>query len=561
VPVTELNTDYNDKAAFLSFDGLTLYFCRDSDPAWHYTRIFQATRSKPSGAFAGVTEISSLSEATAHVAYPWVSADNLRMYYYRAGSTRRLKVSTRSGTDQPWAPGADIVELNVLADVANPTLTQDELVIVFSGYLRDANEVNWDLWMATRPDRQSPFGEVTNLAGLNTEASDMHPSLAADGLTLYFTSNRSGRYQIFRAHRMSRDALFGSIEHLDALDTPSGWSMYPSITSDGRTLYLGRQKDGGYMDIYASQAARIWHVDAAHGSDDSDGLSVQTAFVTIQRGIEAAGDGDEVLVSPGVYCGPVSLGGRAVIVRSAADAAIIEEPNGFAVSFFMGEKADTVLRNFIIRDSYVGILCIHSAPTITNVTVTGNVYGGIFVDPAAASYPPFTLPTGTAAISTGPRVNNSIFWGNVESDMEGITGTYCCVGKSVPSYAYFSPVAVSLLGGGSFSSDPLFVDPEHGDYHLRSACGRYWPEHDVWVVDDVTSPCIDAGDPTADFIAERKPNGARLNIGAHGGTAWAEMSEPPFSGDVNGDGVFDDRDYQEFMDLWEQHVQPPTRRR
>ena len=61
----------------------------------------------------------------------------------------------------------------------------------------------------------------------------------------------------------------------------------------------------------------------------------------------------------------------------------------------------------------------------------------------------------------------------------------------------------------------------------------------MWVLDDATSPCVDTGDPAADFASERRPNGGRLNVGAYGGTAFASMSEPPFSADVNDDGVVD----------------------
>ncbi len=91
----------------------------------------------------------------------------------------------------------------------------------------------------------------------------------------------------------------------------------------------------------------------------------------------------------------------------------------------------------------------------------------------------------------------------------------------------------------------------------RSQRGRYWPEHDVWVLDQVTSPCVDAGDPAADFSCEPTPNGGRLNIGAHGGTAYAEMSEMSVRSDVNGDGSTDANDLQLFLDLWNRQSQSP----
>ncbi len=42
-----------------------------------------------------------------------------------------------------------------------------------------------------------------------------------------------------------------------------------------------------------------------------------------------------------------------------------------------------------------------------------------------------------------------------------------------------------------------------------------------WVEDNVTSPCIDAGDPLSPAGDEPEPNGRRINMGAYGGTAEA----------------------------------------
>jgi hypothetical protein len=50
-------------------------------------------------------------------------------------------------------------------------------------------------------------------------------------------------------------------------------------------------------------------------------------------------------------------------------------------------------------------------------------------------------------------------------------------------------------GTGEISQDPLFVNSDSGDYHLKSEAGRWDVNMQVWVTDAVTSPCIDAGDP------------------------------------------------------------------
>ncbi|RJS69200.1 hypothetical protein CW714_08935, partial [Methanophagales archaeon] len=103
-------------------------------------------------------------------------------------------------------------------------------------------------------------------------------------------------------------------------------------------------------------------------------------------------------------------------------------------------------------------------------------------------------------------------------------------------------------GKGDISADPLFASPPH-DFHLKSQAGRW--NGSAWVVDNVTSPCIDAGvpfeeDPVyGDYRNELPPNGSRINMGAYGNTREAsmsvEMNTYSISGYVkyeNGTGIF-----------------------
>ena len=73
--------------------------------------------------------------------------------------------------------------------------------------------------------------------------------------------------------------------------------------------------------------------------------------------------------------------------------------------------------------------------------------------------------------------------------------------------------------------DDFWVD---GDYHLKSEAGRWDPNMNVWVIDNITSPAIDAGDPADSVGDEPQPNGGRINMGAYGGTA--EASKTPGTG-------------------------------
>lgn len=105
--------------------------------------------------------------------------------------------------------------------------------------------------------------------------------------------------------------------------------------------------------------------------------------------------------------------------------------------------------------------------------------------------------------------------------------------------ATYSSIQGGWPGEGNIDVDPLFADPVDwqadmpydpndpwsvGDYHLKSQAGRWDPNSQSWVVDDVTSPCIDAGDPNSPVGDEPQPNGGRINMGAYGGTAEASKS-------------------------------------
>ncbi|MDH4239747.1 MAG: hypothetical protein OEW48_09305 [Phycisphaerae bacterium] len=120
------------------------------------------------------------------------------------------------------------------------------------------------------------------------------------------------------------------------------------------------------------------------------------------------------------------------------------------------------------------------------------------------------------------------------------------------SEVFMGPYDCTLnWGTGNIDSDPCFADPCNGDYHLKSQAGRFDANSESWVQDDVSSPCIDSGDPVSPIGLEPFPNGGRVNMGAYGGTIEASKSyfgkplcETIVAGDVNGDCVVNFLDFR-----------------
>ena len=125
-----------------------------------------------------------------------------------------------------------------------------------------------------------------------------------------------------------------------------------------------------------------------------------------------------------------------------------------------------------------------------------------------------TSEGGAMETYSNTKVINSIIWDNKGSEIAGNPIVSYCDVKG----GWYG------MGSHNININPLFVDSIKGDYHLKSAAGRWKTGSQSWVKDDLTSPCIDAGDPNSDWSQELCPHGKRINVGAYGGTSEASMS-------------------------------------
>lgn len=263
--------------------------------------------------------------------------------------------------------------------------------------------------------------------------------------------------------------------------------------------------------------ATTWIVDAGGGGD----------FVKIQEGIDAAINGDTVLVKDGTYTGTgnknLDYGGKAITVESenGADFTIIDcENDGSGFYFHSGETNSSVVRGFTIRNGYApdtgwgggGIRIINgSSPTITNCTITDNYAsndgGGIYCNGGSPSITNCTI-TGNGWVENGGgifcfngasvEIINSILWGSSAGDGSQIyIGTFTYPSTLSISYSDVQggQSGVSVAVGctlnwlsGNIDADPLFVTGPQGDYYLSQiASGQ-----------GSNSPCLDTGDPAID---------------------------------------------------------------
>lgn len=295
--------------------------------------------------------------------------------------------------------------------------------------------------------------------------------------------------------------------------------------------------------VYQKQT---YHVDNKTGTDAPSpqnpdwGKGRQQAFKTIQHAIDIASDGDTILVWPGLYLESLFFMGKNITVRSAADAAVLApdpaDPDGIAVTFMYGEQYSSVLEHFVLVNCNTALWIHQSSPTLRHLTIVNNHYGieSIF--------------------NAHPVIEHSIFWNNAAGDI--VYGTY-------PPDVYYSCLQQLYPGTGNISGDPLFVnadasDPNTMDFHVQSEYGRFFPDGtwearprpENWIMDSVTSPCIDAGRPDINPFCETMNNGGRINIGAYGNTPFAGKSPWQLPPDQDRDGQVYIEDLVLFSEQW-----------
>ncbi|MHC4500919.1 MAG: LamG domain-containing protein, partial [Planctomycetota bacterium] len=155
-----------------------------------------------------------------------------------------------------------------------------------------------------------------------------------------------------------------------------------------------------------------YYVDGVYGDDLNDGQTPETAFETMQKGVDEANDADTVLVYPALYTDPVDFDGKAITVRglvTEAGVPTVETPMDYAFSFLDNEDPNSVLTNFVVRNSFLAALIIDASPTLSNLTVVDNRF-------AIEAY-----------AGAQPDITNCIFYNNTNGDLSGCDAQYSFV--------------------------------------------------------------------------------------------------------------------------------------
>jgi hypothetical protein len=178
VVLTALGTASWDECAFPAADGLALLFNRaigdDAD-------IFVATRTSKLAEFSNPEPLANVNTPEPE-SMVWLSGDELFFVVWRADGTFIHRAVRGAGGS--FGPASLVVELHEEgASEMDPVLTEDGSTIYFFR--------KGDVWRATRPGRDAPFGPPAQVAELNTTSIEWPTWVAPDGCTILLDSYRA----------------------------------------------------------------------------------------------------------------------------------------------------------------------------------------------------------------------------------------------------------------------------------------------------------------------------------------------------------------------------------
>ncbi len=214
------------------------------------------------GPFGTPTPLDAVNSASTEWAAD-LSPNGLELFFSsdRAGGRGGFDLyrATRASTADAFGQIANVAELNTSGDEYGPALTHDALTLYFSSTMASSDDT-LDIFVATRPAIGDAFGAASPVTELNSSANDDTPAITADGLTMVLRSDRAGGLgsdDLYLATRATTADPF-TVTDLRAVNSTAS-DRGATISADGLTVMLGSERTpdvGGYDLFISTRAAR-----------------------------------------------------------------------------------------------------------------------------------------------------------------------------------------------------------------------------------------------------------------------------------------------------------------
>ena len=198
-----------------------------------------------------------------------LSPDQLTVYVHNDSGGHDLFVATRATKQAPFGNPVPITELNTPNFQGHPSVTADGLTLYFTSS-EPGGPGNFDIHSSSRPATTVIFSSPSVVANVNTAGPEDVVYATPDGTTLVLSNNTGGSFDLYSTSLVG--GTFGAPQTIAAVNTTAGLEDFPVITADGLTLFYA------HATANTLNAAQIF---VAHRSTTLDGFGIPSSVVEL----------------------------------------------------------------------------------------------------------------------------------------------------------------------------------------------------------------------------------------------------------------------------------------
>ncbi len=263
--LSAVNTTEFEFANAISKDGLSFYFQR-GDATVNGEDIWVTHRAATDAAWGAPEQLPSNVNSSFNDRAAYVSQDGHWLYFAsdrpggRGGFDLMASWRAHVHDDSAWGPAVNVDDLGAPLNTAGfdsgPTLFDDEVTGTMQMYFvsnptgpQGGADVYWTIRNA-----DGSFRPPTRVAELSTASNEGRPYIRHDGLEIFFNSNRPGgpgQADIWVSTRAMTTDVW-SVPQLVSVVSTAASEITPVLSWDGTTLYFASNRAGNTGDIFYS---------------------------------------------------------------------------------------------------------------------------------------------------------------------------------------------------------------------------------------------------------------------------------------------------------------------
>ncbi|MHC4439411.1 MAG: LamG-like jellyroll fold domain-containing protein [Planctomycetota bacterium] len=256
----EVNSSYDDAGVCISANGLEFYFASDRPGGHGGIDLWVMKRPTIEDDWGDPMNLGSPANSQYSYWNPSISPDGLSLYFSDGhtpnpdfgnhlpgglGGQGDIWMITRETIHDAWGAPVNIGPAVNSRHAVHPSISADGLSLYFQSH-RPSGLGGCDIMVAIRESTSDSFGNPIFLNNVNSAIGEWMPDISADGRALFFCRISVTELWVLMATRATMYDDFGPPLRLPSqINISSYFHSSPHLSADGRTLFFASDRPGG----------------------------------------------------------------------------------------------------------------------------------------------------------------------------------------------------------------------------------------------------------------------------------------------------------------------------